>query len=86
MPALFLLGALLLSACASSKKPAPYKPHYIYMVLYGGKFRGYPARDSGAKEIEISTSEIVGGMCLPIDDWELRQQYILDLEAYAEGK
>lgn len=57
------------------------------MVLYGGTFRGYPAQtNSGLKEIEVETSKIVGGMCLPIDDWEARTKYILDLEAYAEGK
>lgn len=85
--ALLALAALLLSGCASHNRPAPYIPRHVYMVLYGGTFRGYPwANNSGAKEIEVQTSQIVGGMCLLPDDWELRQQYILDLEAYAEGK
>jgi hypothetical protein len=83
---LLLPAALLLTACATTKRPKPYTPEYFYMVLYGGTFRGYPWGNSGAKEKEIETSEIVGGLCLTPDDWEKRTNYILDLEAYAEGK
>lgn len=82
-----MLAAPLLIGCATSKRPPPYAPRYIYMVLYGGKFRGYPfAKNAGAKEIEVETSQVVGGMCLTPDDWELREKYILDLEAFAESK
>lgn len=57
------------------------------MVLYGGTFRGYPAqKNSGLKEIEVPTSTVIGGMCLPIDDWESHTKYILDLEHFAEAK
>lgn len=86
MPALLMLAALLLTGCATTKRPKPYIPQYFYMVLYGGEFQGYPWANSGNKEKRIPTSEIVGGMCLPVDDWEKRNSYILDLEAFAEGK
>lgn len=86
MHTLWLLAALLLNGCATTKKPKAYTPQYFYMVLYGGKFRGYPWANSGLKEIEVETSAVVGGMCLTPDDWEKRNSYILDLEAYAEGK
>jgi hypothetical protein len=57
------------------------------MVLYGGKFRGYPLSiNSGFKEIEVETSQVIGGMCLRPDDWSEQQRYILDLESFAERK
>lgn len=78
-----MLAALLLSGCATTKPPEKYTPKNIYMVLYGGKFRRYPlALNSGAKEKEVETSEIVGGFCLEPDDWASREKYILDLEAF----
>lgn len=86
MHALWLLAAVLSIGCASPRKPEPYKPQYIYMVLYGGKFRGYPYANSGFKEIEVETSKVVGGMCLTPDEWAEREKYILDLESFAERK
>ncbi len=43
-------------------------------------------RNSGFNEIEVSTSDVVGGMCLTPDDWERRERYILNLESFTEGK
>lgn len=77
-----MLGALLLNGCAAAKKPTPYTPQYIYMILYGGKFRGYPVANSGFKEKEVETSEVVGGMCLTPDEWAAREKYILELESF----
>lgn len=78
-----MLAALLLSGCATTKPPEKYTPQFVYMVLYGGKFRRYPlANNSGAKEKEVETSEIVGGFCLDPDAFAAQQNYILDLEAF----
>lgn len=82
MHVLPLLAALLLSACATSNPPDKYTPQFVYMVLYGAKFRRYPLANSGAKEKEVDTSEIVGGMCLSPDEWAARERYVLDLEAF----
>lgn len=83
---LFLAAVPLLTACAAVSKPKPYTPQYIVMVLYGGKFRAYPVADSGFKEKELDITKVVGSMCLSPDDWAAREKYILDLEAFAEGK
>lgn len=57
------------------------------MVLYGGKFRGYPfAKNFNGPEIEVETNKVVGGMCLTPDDWAKREDYILDLEAFIQTK
>ena len=83
----FLLLVLASSiACAGTrpKPPTPYVPANIYMILYGGKFRAYPwAKNSLSKEHEVETGEVVGGMCLKIEDWEAREAYIMDLEHLA---
>lgn len=85
MPSLLLPVALLLQACAS-KPPIIHKPKYIYMVLYGGKLRGYPYAPPTNPEITINANDLVGGMCLPIRDWEQREKDIMDLENYGWQK
>lgn len=80
MQSLLLLAATLLSGCAS--KPKAYTPRYVYMVLYGGKFQGYPLAVPADPEKQITTSDIIGGMCLPIEDWKARETYIMELEDY----
>lgn len=72
----------MLSAGCATSKPKPYQPKYIYMVLVGGKLRGYPYAIPTDPEVTINTSDIVGGMCLPIKDWEAREKYIIELEDY----
>lgn len=78
------LAVLLSTACATSRPPEKVKPQYIYMILYGGELIGYPYANSGQPEKRIKSTEIVGGMCLPLTDWEAREKYIIDLEAFAE--
>lgn len=81
MHALLMLAALLFGACAH-KPSGIYKPRYVYMVLYGGKLHGYPYALPTDPEISINLSDIVGGMCLPIRDWEAREKDIMEIEAY----
>ena len=85
------MAALLLTGCGSlsfSRKPEPYKPRYVYMVLYGGQFHRYPYANSGVPEVEIDieASKMSGSMCFTPEEWAKRENYILDLEAFTESK
>lgn len=74
---------MLLTGCASVKKPLPLdKPKYMYMVLYG-KFRAYPLASLLDPEKDVSAASILGSMCLSPDDFEAREKYIMELEAYS---
>ena len=77
---------MLLTGCASVKKPVtPTKPQYMYLVLYG-KFRAYPLANLLDPEKDVSASSIIGSMCLSPDDFEAREKYIMELEAYSGVK
>ncbi len=84
MLCLLPLAALLSAACQTISKPVKPNPQYIYMVLYGGKFRGYPGAKSGLKEIEVSTDKMAGSMCFKPDDWLEHTDYLFELEAAQE--
>lgn len=77
---------LLFSGCATVNKPAPPAIKYQYMILPKGKLQGYPIAMPVDPEVQVKNEELLGGMCLPIRDWEARENYILELEAFAEGK
>ena len=69
--------------CASVKKPVtPSVPQYMYMVLYG-KFRAYPLASLLDPEKDVNAASIIGSMCLSPDDFEAREKYIMELEAYS---
>ncbi len=77
-----LLPAVWLFANCAVKPPKPFIPKYVYIVLYNGKFHGYPMAIPTDPEIDIESKALVGGMCLPPDDWGKREHYIMDLEDY----
>lgn len=52
------------------------------MVLFNSLLHGYPVAVPTDPERLIRTDEIIGGMCLTLDEWKAREKYILDLENY----
>lgn len=79
------MPAVLLSiGCANLKRPTPYVPPNIYMILYDEKLMRYPWGDLKAPEQTVKATSIIGGMCLPIEEWEAREKYILELEAFGQ--
>ena len=52
------------------------------MVLYG-KFRAYPLASLLDPEKDVNAASIIGSMCLSPDDFEAREKYIMELEAYS---
>ena len=81
-----MLAALLFSGCATVNKPAAPDIRYTYMILPKGKLHGYPLASPVDPELDVTNEKLTGGMCLPIRDWEARENYILELESFAEGK
>lgn len=64
------------------KKPA--EPEYVYMIIYGNKVQAYPM-GKATNERTVPNEDMVGSMCLPAEDWAVREKYIIDLESYLEG-
>ncbi len=85
MKRLLMLAVLLLPACGMTPKK-PIKPQYVYMILDKGKLKGYPVRNLNDAERDISTNDMIGAMCLPLDDWQNQERYIIDLEKHVEGE
>lgn len=80
---LFLPAVMSLIGCASVKKPVtPNPPKYMYMALYG-KFRAYPVANILDQEKDVTSASLVGAMCLELDDFEAKEKYIMELEAYS---
>jgi hypothetical protein len=83
MTSLSLLAVMLLSACVNKPK-RPNDPKYVYMIMFGNKLRAYPVNPVDS-EFTTGVNTQIGAMCLPVDDWSLREKYILDLESYVES-